>query len=269
MTHPLTLIGHVPLPAHAGSGGFDHAAVHAATGHVYVAHTANSAVDVFDPATRKHLYSIPGLAAVAGALVSDESQLVFTSNRGENTIGVFAPGPESESDQDRRRRAAQRPRLRRQAAPGARRQCRRSGGAAFLHALDGRSRRARHALVDRGAGPHPLDGVRCRRRGLLRQHHAALADRRRRCAPARPRRAHHARPGRRRARPRLRSRDAPPVLRLRRGRAGHARCRHRQGAGREASSAACPTSSGSTPSAGSSMSRSAIPAWSTCSTPPR
>jgi DNA-binding beta-propeller fold protein YncE len=30
---------------------------------------------------------------VAGALVSDESQLVFTSNRGENTIGVFAPGP--------------------------------------------------------------------------------------------------------------------------------------------------------------------------------
>jgi DNA-binding beta-propeller fold protein YncE len=29
---------------------------------------------------------------VAGALVSDESQLVFTSNRGENTIGVFAPG---------------------------------------------------------------------------------------------------------------------------------------------------------------------------------
>ena len=92
MTQPLTLIGHVPLPAHTGSGGFDHAAVHANTGHVYVAHTANSAVDVFDPATCKHLYSIPGLTAVAGALVNDESQLVFTSNRGENTIGVFAPG---------------------------------------------------------------------------------------------------------------------------------------------------------------------------------
>jgi DNA-binding beta-propeller fold protein YncE len=92
MTQPLTLTGHVPLPPHAASGGFDHAAVHAATGHVFVAHTANSAVDVFDPATKKHLYSIPDLAAVAGALVSDESQLVFTSNRGENTIGVFAPG---------------------------------------------------------------------------------------------------------------------------------------------------------------------------------
>ena len=93
---PLQFVGHVPLPANNGAGGFDHAAVHAASGHVYVAHTANSAVDVFDPAARKHLYSIPGLAAVAGALVSDESQLVFTSNRGENTIGVFAPGPDPE-----------------------------------------------------------------------------------------------------------------------------------------------------------------------------
>ncbi|WP_421997019.1 YncE family protein [Reyranella sp.] len=92
MTQPLALTGHVPLPAHAGAGGFDHAAVHAATGHVYVAHTANSTIDVFDPAARRYLHSIPGLTAVAGALVSDESQLVFTSNRGENTIGVFSPG---------------------------------------------------------------------------------------------------------------------------------------------------------------------------------
>src|SRR4029450_1874080 len=88
----LTLTGYVELPEHKGEGGFDHAAVHAASGHVYVAHTANDAVDVFDPASRKHLFSVPNLTAVAGALVSDESQLVFTSNRGENTIGVFAPG---------------------------------------------------------------------------------------------------------------------------------------------------------------------------------
>jgi DNA-binding beta-propeller fold protein YncE len=91
---PFSLRGHVALPKHVGSGGFDHAAVHAATGHVYVAHTANSAVDVFDPASAQYLYSVPDFAAVAGALVSDESQLVFTSNRGENTIGVFAPGPD-------------------------------------------------------------------------------------------------------------------------------------------------------------------------------
>jgi DNA-binding beta-propeller fold protein YncE len=92
-TPPLSLAGYVALPAHEGSGGFDHAATHAASGHVYVAHTANDAVDVLDPAAGRHLASIGGLAAVAGVLISDEANLVFTSNRGENTIGVFTPGP--------------------------------------------------------------------------------------------------------------------------------------------------------------------------------
>jgi DNA-binding beta-propeller fold protein YncE len=93
---PLHLTGHVELPAHTGSGGFDHAAVHAASGHVYVAHTANDAVDVFDPVSARHLFSIPQLAGVAGVLVSDEAQLIFSSNRGENTIGIFAPGNDPE-----------------------------------------------------------------------------------------------------------------------------------------------------------------------------
>lgn len=86
----LKLTGHVTLPEHKGNGGFDHAAVHAASGQVYVAHTANDAVDVFD--REKHLFSIPNLAGVAGALVSDEAQLIFSSNRAENTVGIFAPG---------------------------------------------------------------------------------------------------------------------------------------------------------------------------------
>lgn len=85
------LMGHVDLPDNRGKGGFDHAAVHAATGHVYVAHTANDAVDVFDD--ERFLYSVPDLKAVAGALVSDKANLIFTSNRGENTVGIFAPGP--------------------------------------------------------------------------------------------------------------------------------------------------------------------------------
>lgn len=91
---PLPLIGHVDLPAHLGKGGFDHAAVHAATGHVYVAHTANDAVDVLD--ARQHLFSIPNLAGVAGVLISEEAQLIFTSNRAENTVGIFSPGPDPE-----------------------------------------------------------------------------------------------------------------------------------------------------------------------------
>jgi DNA-binding beta-propeller fold protein YncE len=91
---PLHLTGHVELPANQGNGGFDHAAVHAASGHVYVAHTANDAVDVFDDG--RHLFSIPGLKAVAGVLVSDEAGLIFSSNRGEDTVGIFAPGPDPE-----------------------------------------------------------------------------------------------------------------------------------------------------------------------------
>ena len=41
-------LGYVDLPPHVGSGGFDHAAAYQATGRVYVAHTANDAIDVID-----------------------------------------------------------------------------------------------------------------------------------------------------------------------------------------------------------------------------
>ena len=85
-------LGFIELPPHQGSGGFDHAAVHEPTGHVYVAHTANDAVDVMDVERRTYLGSITGLPAVAGALMAPSSDAVFTSNRGENTIGIFPLG---------------------------------------------------------------------------------------------------------------------------------------------------------------------------------
>jgi len=84
-------IGYVELPKHEASGGFDHAAVHAASGQVYVAHTANNAVDVFDPASKRHSFSVQQLPGVAGVLVSAEAQLIITSNRAENTIAIFSP----------------------------------------------------------------------------------------------------------------------------------------------------------------------------------
>jgi DNA-binding beta-propeller fold protein YncE len=87
-------LGSIELPAHVTRGGFDHAAVHRATARVYVAHTANDALDVIDGAADRYLHSIPDLAGVAGALVSDERNLIFTSNRGENTIGIFSPDEE-------------------------------------------------------------------------------------------------------------------------------------------------------------------------------
>jgi DNA-binding beta-propeller fold protein YncE len=89
---PLKLVRHIPLPPHRGKGSFDHAAVHAASGHIYVAHTANDAVDVLDPNTGRYAFSVTDLAGVAGVLVSDRSQLIITSNRAENTIGIFRPG---------------------------------------------------------------------------------------------------------------------------------------------------------------------------------
>jgi DNA-binding beta-propeller fold protein YncE len=88
-------LGYIELPRSAKAGGFDHAAVHQASGRLYVAHTANDALDVIDGAQERYSHSIPNLRAVAGALVSDERDLVFTSNRGENTVGIFSPGEEA------------------------------------------------------------------------------------------------------------------------------------------------------------------------------
>lgn len=82
-------IGHVELPASIKAGGFDHAAVHRGTRRLFVAHTANDAVDVIDCSSDRYLHSIGGLAGVAGALASDREDLFFTSNRAEDTVSIF------------------------------------------------------------------------------------------------------------------------------------------------------------------------------------
>jgi len=86
----LNLQGYVDLPAHANPGGFDHAAVHCGLARAYVAHTSNDALDVMDCASDRYLHSISGLAGVAGALVAEAENLLFTSNRGENTVGIMS-----------------------------------------------------------------------------------------------------------------------------------------------------------------------------------
>jgi DNA-binding beta-propeller fold protein YncE len=93
----LRLLAHIELPPNRSKGGFDHADVHQGTDRLHVAHTGNDAVDVIDTARDRYVESIPGFTAVAGALVSEARGLVFTSNRGENTVSVFAPGAERES----------------------------------------------------------------------------------------------------------------------------------------------------------------------------
>jgi DNA-binding beta-propeller fold protein YncE len=91
----LELVRYVDLPEHAGRGGFDHGAVHRRRRRLYVAHTANDALDVIDCKAQVYLHSIPGLTGVAGALVADDRDLIFTSNRGENTVGIFSPSNEA------------------------------------------------------------------------------------------------------------------------------------------------------------------------------
>jgi DNA-binding beta-propeller fold protein YncE len=96
ITMSLQLLGHIELPENLKKGGFDHAAVHCASGRLYVAHTANDALDVIDCVHDRYLHSIKNLTGVAGALVSDEQNLVFTANRGESTVGIFAPDNEAD-----------------------------------------------------------------------------------------------------------------------------------------------------------------------------
>lgn len=82
-------LGHIELPASTRHGGFDHAAVHRGTARLYVAHTANDAVDVIDCAGDRYLGSLGSLAGVAGVLVAEQHDLFFTSNRGENSVSIF------------------------------------------------------------------------------------------------------------------------------------------------------------------------------------
>ncbi len=87
--------GYIQLPANVKPGGFDHAAIHRASARLYVAHTINDALDVIDCANDCYHHSILNLIGAAGVLVSDERNLVFTSNRGENTVGIFSPDDEA------------------------------------------------------------------------------------------------------------------------------------------------------------------------------
>lgn len=87
--------GIIILPEHVSTGGFDHAAVHTNLARLYVAHTSNNALDVLDTETDTYLYSIPNFTGIAGVLVSESKGTVFTSNRGENSVGIFKPDSES------------------------------------------------------------------------------------------------------------------------------------------------------------------------------
>ena len=56
---------------------------------------------MIDTRTDKYLHSIPNLTGVAGVHVSNEKDLIFTSNRGEKTVGIFPHGQEKKLERVR------------------------------------------------------------------------------------------------------------------------------------------------------------------------
>jgi DNA-binding beta-propeller fold protein YncE len=84
----LERVGFIPIPAGA-KPGFDHADIHRAGRRMYVAHTGADRVDVLDCSKRRFLRSLPDLPGVAGVLIDEADDLLFTSDRAAARVSVF------------------------------------------------------------------------------------------------------------------------------------------------------------------------------------
>jgi DNA-binding beta-propeller fold protein YncE len=79
----------VPLPEHV-SGGFDHGDAHAASGRVFVAHTANDTVEVINGERLALEQTLVACPEGSGVLCTqDERPRVFAAARGNGTVLVF------------------------------------------------------------------------------------------------------------------------------------------------------------------------------------
>jgi DNA-binding beta-propeller fold protein YncE len=84
----LERVGFVAIPPGA-KPGFDHADVYRSGRRLYVAHTGADRVDVLDCEQRAFLRSLLDLPGVAGVLVNEGHDLVFTSDRAAARVSVF------------------------------------------------------------------------------------------------------------------------------------------------------------------------------------
>jgi DNA-binding beta-propeller fold protein YncE len=69
--------------------GFDHADVFRPGGRMYVAHTGADRIDVLDCRQRTYLHALPDLPGVAGVLIDQQHDLLFTSDRATARISLF------------------------------------------------------------------------------------------------------------------------------------------------------------------------------------
>jgi DNA-binding beta-propeller fold protein YncE len=84
----LERVGFIAIPPGA-QPGFDHADIYRAGRRMYVAHTGADRVDVLDCRAQTFLRSLPHLPGVAGVLIDEEQDLLFTSDRAAARVSVF------------------------------------------------------------------------------------------------------------------------------------------------------------------------------------
>jgi hypothetical protein len=84
----LVPMGFIPVPT-GERPGFDHADIHRSSRRMFVAHTGGDRVDVIDCRRRAYLRSIPDLPGVAGVLIDEGHDLLFTSDRDAARVSVF------------------------------------------------------------------------------------------------------------------------------------------------------------------------------------
>lgn len=84
--------GFIPIPP-GKQPGFDHADVYRreapATSRFYVAHTGADRIEVIDSLSNSYLRSIPNVPGVAGILIDNEHDLLFSSDRGCARVSIY------------------------------------------------------------------------------------------------------------------------------------------------------------------------------------
>jgi DNA-binding beta-propeller fold protein YncE len=85
----LARVGFIAIPPGA-KPGFDHADVHRQLRRIYLAHTGADRIEVLDCNARTYLRALPAdLPGVAGVLIDEEQDLLFSSDRGAARVSVF------------------------------------------------------------------------------------------------------------------------------------------------------------------------------------